>query len=108
MALRVVGSPARRKEVQAKLSGTATYIADMAMPGMLHGATIRSTAPRAHIRKITYQAGVPWDEFVIVTCADIPGNNCVALIEEDQPYLARDRVNHLHEPILLIAHADED
>jgi CO/xanthine dehydrogenase Mo-binding subunit len=108
MELRVVGSPVRRKEVRAKLTGTATYIADMTMPGMLHGATIRSTRPRALIRKITYQPGVPWDEFVIVTSEDIPGKNRVALVFDDQPYLASSQVNHMYEPILLIAHENED
>lgn len=104
----MVGAPVRRKEVQGKLTGTAQYVADLVMPGMLHGATIRSTQPRARIRKITYQSGVPWDEFVIVTSADIPGKNRVALIVDDQPYLADDQVNHLHEPILLIAHENQD
>jgi CO/xanthine dehydrogenase Mo-binding subunit len=51
---------------------------------------------------------VPWDEFTIITANDIPGKNVVALIYEDQPYLAREYVNHLYEPILLIAHEDED
>ncbi|HEX4769734.1 MAG TPA: xanthine dehydrogenase family protein molybdopterin-binding subunit [Bryobacteraceae bacterium] len=108
MEPRVVGAPVRRKEVQGKLTGTAQYVADLVMPGMLHGATIRSTQPRARIRNITYQPGVPWDEFVVVTSADIPGTNRVAAIMDDQPSLADDHVNHLHEPILLIAHENQD
>ncbi len=33
-------------------------------------------------------ATIPWDEFTIVTAKDIPGANHVALLLEDQPFLA--------------------
>src|ERR1700761_1032901 len=108
MASRVVGQPLQRKEVLGKLTGTAQYVDDLHLPGMLHGATIRSTVPRALIRNISFEPGVPWHEFVIVTAADIPGANVVSLIHDDQPCLASKVVNHPHEPILLIAHEDKD
>ena len=50
---------------------------------------------------------VPWDDYVIVAAADIPGVNRVKLIADDQPYLASEVINHAEEPILLIAHADK-
>src|SRR5579875_277212 len=108
MERRVVGEPVRRKEVLGKLTGTAKYVDDLRVPGMLHGATIRSTVARGRIRNVEFGAGVPWDEFVIVTSADIPGTNVVSLIHDDQPYLASEIVNHRHEPVLLIAHENKD
>ncbi|HTU46452.1 MAG TPA: xanthine dehydrogenase family protein molybdopterin-binding subunit [Bryobacteraceae bacterium] len=108
MERRIVGQPVQRKEVLGKLTGTAQYIDDLHPPGMLHGATIRSTIPRGRIQNIAFEPGVPWDEFVIVTCDDIPGANVVSLINDDQPFLASKIVNHPHEPILLIAHEDKD
>lgn len=108
MEYRVVGQPVQRKEVLGKLTGTATYIDDLHVPGMLHGATIRSAVPRGHIRSIAFEPGVLWDEFVIVTSDDIPGTNVVSLINDDQPFLASRIVNHAQEPILLIAHEDKD
>ena len=57
-----------------------------------------------HDRKITFGPGIAWDEFVIVSGNDIPGENYVALISDDQPCLADDAVNHPEEPILLLAH----
>jgi CO/xanthine dehydrogenase Mo-binding subunit len=108
MVFRVVGLPVKRKEVLGKLTGTAKYVDDLHADGMLHGATIRSTVPRGWIRRITFEAGVPWDEFVVVTSDDIPGTNVVSLINDDQPYLASTIVNHKHEPILLIAHENEE
>src|SRR4051794_11012458 len=108
MDYRVVGSPVLRKEVRGKLTGSTAYVDDISLPGMLHGATVRSSVPRGRIRAITFAPGIPWHEFTIVTASDIPGKNIVALIYEDQPYLASEYVNHLFEPILLLAHEDED
>jgi CO/xanthine dehydrogenase Mo-binding subunit len=108
MGFRVVGLPVRRKEVLGKLTGTAKYVDDLRVPGMLHGATIRSTVARGRILDISFEPGVPWNEFVIATSADIPGKNVVSLINDDQPLLADKIVNHKHEPILLIAHENQD
>ena len=49
-----------------------------------------------------------WSEFTIVDHRDIPGSNAVFLIEKDQPVLAVDRVRHLHEPVLLLAHSSRE
>jgi CO/xanthine dehydrogenase Mo-binding subunit len=97
----------RRKEGRSKVTGAARYVDDLRMPGMLYGATVRSHAPRGRIRSITFDAGIPWDEFVVVTAKDIPGENAVALILLDQPYLAAEFVNHAEEPIVLLAHKDK-
>ena len=101
-----IGSAVPRREGAAKVTGQARYVDDLTMPGMLHGVTVRSPVPRGLIRAIEYGAGVPWDEITVVTAADIPGRNVVALIVDDQPYLAAERVNHAEEPVLLLAHSD--
>jgi len=74
---------------------------------MLHGATVRSSAPRGRIRSIHFGDDIPWNEFTIVTAKDIPGKNCIALLIEDQPCLAAEFVNHPEEPVVLLAHADK-
>ena len=101
-----IGSPIHRREGRAKVTGQARYVDDLVVPGMLYGTTVRSQAARGVIRGIEYGPGIPWDEFTIVTADDIPGVNCVALIERDQPYLAGDRVNHPEEPVVLLAHTN--
>ena len=100
----IVGTSVPRKEGRDKVTGRAQYIDDITLPGMLYGATVRSTVPRGKIGNITFGSGVPWDEFVIVSAKDIRGKNCVALISDDQPCLADIAVNHPEEPILLLAH----
>ena len=59
--------------------------------------------------------GVPWNEITIVTADDIQGENHVPRPGEkydsnsmrDQPFLAKDFVNHPEEPIVLLAHPDK-
>jgi CO/xanthine dehydrogenase Mo-binding subunit len=102
----IVGASVPRKEGWDKVTGAARYVDDMVLPGMLYGATVRSNIARGKIRKISFDPGVAWNEFILVTAKDIPGKNCIALILDDQPCLATSTVNHPEEPILLVAHAD--
>lgn len=87
--------------------GRAKYVDDLRFPGMLYGATIRSPVARGRILNIAFTGNVPWDEFTVVTAQDIPGENAVALILNDQPFLADGVVNHPEEPVVLIAHPDK-
>ena len=102
----MLGRSVPRKEGRLKVTGRARYVDDLALPGMLHGLTVRSAVPRGILRDIRFEPGVPWDEIAVVTAADIPGANRVALIVDDQPYLAADLINHPEEPVALLAHHD--
>ncbi|HEX8502048.1 MAG TPA: xanthine dehydrogenase family protein molybdopterin-binding subunit [Pyrinomonadaceae bacterium] len=101
-----IGRPVPRKEGRAKVTGAAQYVDDLHVPGVLYGATVRSPVPRGRLGGVTFGEGIPWDEFTVVTARDIPGANYVALILNDQPYLAEAMVNHAEEPVLLLAHPD--
>ena len=107
MQKQLIGQPILRKEGLEKVTGRARYVDDLTFPEMLHGVTVRSPIARGRILGISFGDGIPWHEFTIVTAKDIPGANCVALILEDQPYLASEVINHPEEPILLLAHADK-
>jgi len=102
----IVGASVPRLEGRDKISGQARYVDDMKLPEMLYGATVRSRIARGTVRKINFGSEINWEEFVIVGPADIPGRNCIALIDDDQPCLADGVVNHPEEPLLLLAHPD--
>jgi CO/xanthine dehydrogenase Mo-binding subunit len=102
----IVGTSVPRLEGRGKVTGEAQYVDDMTLPDMLYGATVRSRISRGTIKKITFGPDVNWNEFVIASAKDIPGKNCIALIEDDQPCLAEENINHPEEPILLLAHPD--
>jgi CO/xanthine dehydrogenase Mo-binding subunit len=107
MATRVIGKSIPRKEGREKVTGRAKYVDDLKFPGMIHGATVRSPRARGKISGIRFEPGIPWPEFTVVTAADIPGKNCIALLIDDQPCLAAKVVNHPEEPVVLLAHPDK-
>src|SRR6195256_4025966 len=111
-----IGKSIPRKEGRKKVTGQSLYVDDLSFPEMLHGVTVRSSVPRGRIKNISFDqppatAGgsdrnIPWDEFTVVTAKDIPGENYVALILNDQPYLADEVTNHPEEAVVLLAHHD--
>jgi CO/xanthine dehydrogenase Mo-binding subunit len=104
---RIVGTSVPRKEGRDKVKGTARYVDDIRLPGMLYGATVRSKIARGTIKRISFSPEIDWGEYVIATAKDIPGKNCIALILDDQPCLADGGINHPEEPVVLLAHADK-
>jgi CO/xanthine dehydrogenase Mo-binding subunit len=103
----LIGKSASRKEGRKKVTGQALYVDDISFPEMIFGATVRSSVLRGRIKNISFEGDIPWQEFTIVTAKDIPGENYVALILNDQPYLADTVVNHPEEPVVLLAHPNK-
>ena len=99
-----------RREGPAKLTGAARYADDLVFPGAWYGATIRSTEPRARLLGIDRPTddGFDWSSVVLVTAADIPGENVVSLISDDQPVLVPvgGEIRHHAEPVALLAAPD--
>jgi CO/xanthine dehydrogenase Mo-binding subunit len=103
-----VGTSVPRREGAAKVTGAARYTDDLAFPGAWFGKTVRSTIPRGRIRSITFDPAFDWTRVVVVTAADIPGENVVHLIQDDQPVLAQTEIRHREEPIVLVAGPDRE
>ena len=103
-----IGKSVHRKEGIPKVTGRAIYADDMRFDGCLYGRTVRSTVPHGTIKEIRFNPGFPWTEFTIVLPEDIPGKNGVTLIDSEQPFLVYREIQHLAEPIALIAHADRE
>ena len=87
MQTRVVGVSVPRKEGVAKLTGQARYIDDLSLPGMIFGATVRSSIARGAIEDIKFGEGIPWHNSPSSPRGH-PGRNVVLLIVDDQPCLA--------------------
>lgn len=102
-----IGKSVARIEGKSKVTGAAQYADDLFFPELLHGTTVRSPAARGRLRNIFFEGNIPWREFTIVTAKDIPGKNRVALIVDDQPYLAEKEIRHPEEAVVLLAHPDK-
>ena len=103
----ILGTSPIRKEGLAKVTGRAQYVDDITLPGMWHGATVRSTISRGRVTSIKFDPAIDWSQFTIVTAADIPGENTIVHLVNDHPCLAAEFINHPAEPILLLAHPDK-
>jgi CO/xanthine dehydrogenase Mo-binding subunit len=99
-----------RREGPAKLTGAALYTDDLVFPGAWYGATVRSTDARATLLGFDLDPAFDWSRVVVVTAADIPGENLVASIADDQPILVPvgGEIRHQTEPLALLAAADRD
>jgi CO/xanthine dehydrogenase Mo-binding subunit len=97
-----------RREGPAKLTGAAKYADDLVFPGAWYGATIRSTEAHARLHGFDRDDGFDWSKVVFVSAGDIPGDNIVSLISDDQPVLVPigGEVQHHAEPLALIAAPD--
>jgi CO/xanthine dehydrogenase Mo-binding subunit len=106
---RAAGFPSRR-EGPAKLTGVAKYTDDLVFPGAWYGITIRSTEAHAKLLAIEPDPDVDWSKVVIATAADIPGDNVVASIKDDQPVLVPigGEIRHHAEPVALLAAPDRE
>ena len=102
------GTPPLRREGPAKLTGTARYADDLVVPGAWYGATIRSTDAHARFNGVDLDPGFYWSTVVVVTAADIPGDNVVSSIKADQPILVTvgGEIQHHAEPLVLLAAPD--
>ena len=76
-----------RREGPSKLTGAAKYADDLVFPGAWYGVTIRSTDAHARFVALDLDPAFDWSSVVVVTAADIPGDNIVSSIKSDQPIL---------------------
>ncbi len=103
----MIGAPVLRPDAIDKVRGEAKYVGDLVFTGMLHGRVIRSTMPHARINEVDLSR-VKEDPDVIctVTARDVPGENVVHVIYDDQPALAKEVVRYIGEPIALVVAKD--
>jgi CO/xanthine dehydrogenase Mo-binding subunit len=101
-----IGAPVDRQDAPDKIGGRARYTADLAFEGLLHAATLRSTAPHANILSIRAPRLPPG--YFVVDRRDVPGRNRVKMIADDQPFFAEERARYVGEPILLVAGPDRE
>ncbi len=99
-----IGKPARRVDALEKVTGTAKYVADYRLPGMLYARALRSDLPHARIvhLDVTPALEVPGVRAVI-TQADFANQGRFGFPVQDQYMLAYDRVRYVGEAIAAVA-----
>ena len=108
MTYKVVGKPLGRLEGRAKVTGAATFTADVILPEMIWGKVLRSPLPHARILRIdTREAEQMPGVLAVLTAKDLP-DTLTGRIVYDTPVLARDRVRFIGEKVAVVAAEDPD
>src|SRR5579864_2587869 len=114
MGAKHFGARVARIEDPALLTGRARFVADIKLPGMLHGCFVRSPHPHARIRSIdTAPALAMVGVHAVLTARDMPGRlatdpipmpvpNPAITAPRTQRALAVDEVCYAGEAIALI------
>lgn len=101
-----ISIPIKKVDGYEKMSGGATYVADIKMDGMLYAMTKRSTIARGQIKDV-FVPDLP-KGYYIVDHHDVPGKNVVKVIFDDWPVFTDGRVSYIGEPILLVIGPDKN
>lgn len=102
------GASPPRPDGLAKVSGSARFADDVEVPGLWHGVTVRSPHARARITALKWHPDRAPIGAVCVTADDLPGPNGIQLVDDSWPILAAGEVNHVGEPVALIAARTKD
>jgi carbon-monoxide dehydrogenase large subunit len=107
----IIGASLRRKEDPRLLAGRGRYVDDLALPGMLHAAVVRSPHAHAAVRGVDLTAARAAPGVALVAAAADLGEvepipvrlgPKPSLRPFLQPPLARDRVRYVGEPVALV------
>ncbi|MBI2754957.1 MAG: aldehyde oxidase, partial [Betaproteobacteria bacterium] len=108
----VVGKPLPRVDAREKVTGAASYAADIRLPGMLCGRILRSPLPHARIASVdTSHAEQLKGVHAVLTGRDITGLR-VAFVDTpkypaDEPPFALDRVRYIGDEVAAVAAVDD-
>jgi aerobic carbon-monoxide dehydrogenase large subunit len=110
----LVGKKVRRREDPRLITGTATYVDDVKMPGMYHACIVRSPHAAARIKSVNVKPALERPGVVAVFTGadvkDIPSVPCVAqlpgLRQPCHHILAQDRVYFVGHPVAVVVARD--
>lgn len=101
---KIVGKPAKRVDALEKALGTARYIGDYKIPGMLYARVLRSSHPHSKIVSLdTSKAEKVPGVRAVITCQDFANNSCFGRFMNDQFVLAHQKVRYAGEGIAAVA-----
>src|SRR5262250_1061768 len=105
---RIVGHSVPRMDAPGKVTGTALYAADFALPGMLYGKVLRSREPHARLVRVeTSRAARLPGVRAIITATDVPDVRYGGSVKDEQVF-ARDRIRFAGQPLAAVAAASAE
>ncbi len=107
MELTAVGKRISKKDAPSKVTGSAAFIQDVALPGMLYGKILYSRYPHARITRIdTTQASMLAGVKAVLTGKDVPPFKFG--VYKDNPPLKAGKVCSLRDEVAAVAATDPE
>src|SRR5438128_9038597 len=105
---RVIGTPRRRVDGRAKVTGQTRFADDVMLPRMLHCKLLRSTVPHARIVRIDAARALAHPGVhLVLTGRDFPIPYGILPVSQDEHALTRERVRFVGDPVAAIVARDE-
>src|SRR5450755_1017657 len=106
--MRIIGTPRRRVDGRAKVTGQTKFADDVVLPRMVHAKLLRSSIPHATITRIdTTRACAHPGVHLVLTGGDFPIPYGILPVSQDEHALAVDRVRFVGDPIAAVIARDE-
>lgn len=107
--LRIVGTPFRRVDGWAKVTGQTRFADDMTFPRMIHMRLVRSTLPHAFIQSIDTSKAEEMPGVVgVLTGKDMPEPFGILPVSQDEHALCLEKVRFVGDPVVAVAALTED
>ena len=104
---RAVGKSIPVVDSRAKATGSLAFLQDMALPGMLHARMALAGRPHARIADISLGQVLALEGVrCVATADDVPGENRVGVVIDDQPLFANERVRYEGDCFAIIGAVD--
>src|SRR5579862_7817778 len=106
--MRVIGTPRRRVDARAKVTGQTRFADDIVLPRMAYCKLLRSPHPHARIRKIdTSRAAAHPGVYLVLSGKDLPLEYGILPVSQDEQALCVDHVRHVGDPVAAVVAREE-
>ncbi len=106
---RLIGTPFRRVDAAAKVTGRTRFAGDLSFPRMCHLKLVRSTVPHATIRRLDLERAAALPGVLgFLTGEDLPIPYGILPVSQDEHALAPRKVRFVGDPVAAVAALTED
>ncbi|MBP7588592.1 MAG: molybdopterin-dependent oxidoreductase, partial [Thermoanaerobaculia bacterium] len=107
--LTLIGTPFRRVDGWAKVTGTTRFADDLSFPRQCFIKLVRSTVPHGRLLSVDTAAALAMPGVLaVLTGQDLPVTFGILPVSQDEHPLALDIVRHVGDPIAAVAATSED
>jgi 4-hydroxybenzoyl-CoA reductase subunit alpha len=106
--MKIIGTPRRRVDARAKVTGQTRFADDLALPRMLYCKLLRSTVPHARIVRIDVSRALAHPGVhLVLTGNDFPIAYGILPVSQDEHALAIEKVRFVGDPVAAVVARDE-